>query len=162
MSERVRVELERMLDRYDEQRRGDLARAREAGDEDAEFIAQFVELRRSVVRPVFDAASAILAEHGHAVRISQVEFSADPSGQTTEAGISIQITPASMGSHAGERRSLSISTRHYNKTVWIHDDGAAFYAGGKAALRGAYALERIDGALVEEELIRFVDGVVAS
>ena len=157
----MRAELGKMLDRYDERRRVDVARAREALDEDAGFIAQFVEFRRSVVRPVFAAASAILADRGHTVRISQVEFCTDPNGQTTEAGISIQITPAGRGLPAGERRSLSISTRHYNKTVWINDDGAAFYVGGKAATRGAYSLEGIDGPLVEEELIKFVGGVVA-
>jgi hypothetical protein len=162
MSERLSLELGRLLDRYDERRRGDVARARLARDEDAVFIAQFVEFRRSVVRPVFDAAGAILAERGHSVRISQVEFAADPNGQTTEAGISIQLVPASVGLlPSGERRSFSISTRHYNKTVWIHDDGAAFYAGGKAATRGAYPLERVDGPLVEEELLKFVGSVVA-
>ena len=161
MSERMRAELGRMLDLYDERRRGDVARAQEAIDEDAGFIVQFAEFRRGVVRPLFDAASAMLAERGHTVRISQVEFCADPNGQTTEAGISIQITPAGRGLPAGERRSFSISTRHYNKTVWINDDGAAFYAGGRAATRGAYPLERIDGPLIEEELIKFVGGIVA-
>jgi len=162
MSERLRVELERMLDRYDERRRVDVVRARQAKDEDAVFIAQFVEFRRSVVRSVFDATSAILASHGHAVRISQVEFSADPKGPTTEAGISIQVVPASLGPlPAGERRSFSISTRHYNKTVWINDDGAPFYAGGRAATLGAYPLERVDAQLVEEELIKFFSAVVA-
>jgi len=161
MSERLSVELGRLLDRYDERRRGDAARARIAKDENAVFIAEFVAFRRNVVRPVFDAAGTILSERGHAVRISEVEFSADPNGQTTEAGIAIQIVAARMGAlPAGERRSFSISTRHYNKTVWINDDGAAFYAGGKAATRGAYPLERIDGPLVEEELIKFVGGVV--
>ena len=161
MSERLNVELGKVLDRYDERRRADLARARMAQDEDALFIANFVELRRAVVRPVFDAAGALLAERGHAVRISEVEFSADPNGKTTEAGISIQIAPAGMEpSPAGERRSLCISTRHYNKTVWINDDGAAFYAGSAATTRGAYPLERIDNKLVEEELIKFVGAVV--
>jgi hypothetical protein len=61
----------------------------------------------------------------------------------------------------GERRSLSISTRHYSKTVWINDDGAAFYSSGMTATKGGHSLERIDGKLVEEELIKFVGAVVA-
>jgi hypothetical protein len=161
-SNRLSVELGKMLDGYDERRRVDLVRTRKAKDDDALFIAQFVELRRSVVRPVFDAAGAILAERGHAVRILEMEFATDPNGKTTEAGISIQIAPSGVEPLAeGERRSLSISTRHYNKTVWINDDGAAFYASGMTATRGAYSLERIDGRLVEEELIKFVGAVVA-
>jgi hypothetical protein len=162
MSEHLRIELGKMLDQYDERRRGDLARVRKAKDDDALFIERFVEIRRSVVRPAFDAVGAILAERGHTVRISEVEFSADPNGKTTEAGISIQIAPAGMEPQpAGERRSFSVSTRQYNKTVWINDDGAAFYAGGSLTGKGAYTLDRVDGKLVEEELIKFVGAVVA-
>jgi hypothetical protein len=160
MSERLNLELGKMLDGYDERRRVDLVRTRKAQDDDAAFIASFTELRRSVVRPVFDAAGALLAERGHSVRILEMEFAADPNGKTTEAGISIQVAPAGTQPE-GERRSLTISTRHYNKTVWVRDDGAAFYSSGMAVAKGSYPLERIDARLVEEELIKFVGGVVA-
>ena len=161
-SNHLSVELGKMLDGYDERRRVDLARTRKAKDDDALFIAQFVELRRSVVRPVFEAAGAIVAPRGHTVRIIETEFAVDSNGQTTEAGIAIRIVPAGVEPLAeGERRSLSISTRNYSKTVLINDDGAAFYASGMTSTRGAYPLERVDERLVEEELIKFVGAVVA-
>src|SRR5258706_3405292 len=135
-SNRLSAELGKMLDGYDERRRVDLARTRKAKDDDAAFIAQFVELRRSVVRPVFDAAGAILAQRGHAVRILESEFAVDPNGKTIEAGISIQIAPAGVEPLAeGERRSPSISTRHYNQTAWSNDDCAAVYASRMTATR---------------------------
>jgi hypothetical protein len=60
-----------------------------------------------------------------------------------------------------DQRSLSITTRHYNKTVWINS-GEAPNAGGLAGSKGAYALEKVTKQLVEEELIGFVARVVAS
>ncbi len=62
--------------------------------------------------------------------------------------------------HADHARSLSLTTRHYNKTVWINA-GRPLDAGGVAGSKGAYPLERIDRQLIEEELVRFVAAIMA-
>jgi hypothetical protein len=62
--------------------------------------------------------------------------------------------------HDDHARTLSITTRHYNKTVWINA-GRALDPGGMAGAKGAYPMERIDRQLVEEQLIKFVAGIVA-
>jgi hypothetical protein len=145
MADYLREQLGKMLDQYDEQRRAVQAREQKVKDDDALFLKRFAELRREVVRPVFEAAGQILAERGHKVSIEEQEFTVDAGSKVTEAGISIHL----------HERSLSIMTRHYNKTVWIN--------AGKPleGAKGTYALERIDRQLIEEELVKFVAGIVA-
>ena len=74
MSERLRDELGAMLDAYDGVRRADEQRQRRAESEGLAFLAGFAELRRTVVRPVFEAAGAILKAHGHDFVIAEEEF----------------------------------------------------------------------------------------
>jgi len=157
MSDNLREELDKLLDQYDEQRRAVLAREQKVREEDARFVARFAELRRGVIRPAFEVAAAILAERGHKVSIAEEEFSVDPAGKVTEAGISIHIVPAGTQSTVRDERgrALSISTRHYNKTVWFNT--------GKPleVSKGNYPLEKVDRQLVEAELIAFIAGIVA-
>jgi len=156
MADFLRDELGKVLDQYDERRKDVLAREQKVKDEDALFVANFAELRRTVIRPAFEAAGAMLAARGHNVTIAEQEFSVDAGSKVTEAGIFIHLVPA--GTQASLRddqgRALSISTVHYNKSVWVN--------AGKP-LEGAkstYPLEKISRQFVEEELVRFVARVV--
>lgn len=153
MADYLRDELGKLLNQYDERRRATLAREQKVRDEDALFVAQFVELRRGVIRPAFEAAAAMLAERGHIASLAEQEFSVAEGGKVSEAWISLRIVVS--GAKDESARSLSFSTRHYNKTVWIN--------AGKPleGAKGTYALDKIDRARVEEELVRFVAGVIA-
>jgi len=162
MSEGLRADLTRMFDAYDIRRSADAARTQKSKEDDAYFLELFAALRRDVVWPVFEAAGTMLAERGHGVEIDEQEFAVDAGGKVLEAGISLRIAPAGMPSqlHAGDHeRSLSITTRHYNKTVWI-SNGRPQDAGGVAGAKGAYALERVDRNLVEENVVRLVAAVM--
>jgi len=152
-----------MLDQYDERRRVDVEREQKAKDDDAQFLAGFATLRREVVRPVLEEAGALLAQRGHGFSIVEEEFAANAAGKVREACISFHIVPAGMGAplHAQDHEhSLSIITRHYNKTVWI-SAGKALDAGGVAGSKGAHALARVDRPLIEAELVKFVGAVMA-
>lgn len=153
MADYLRDELGKLLDDYDERRRAVLAREQKVRDDDARFLAQFAELRRSVIRPAFEAAATLLAERGHLASITEQEFSVAEGGKVNEAWIALRVAAA--GTKEANARSLSISTRHYNKTVWIN--------AGKPleGTKGTYPLERIDRQRVEEELVKFVADVVA-
>lgn len=153
MADYLRDELGKLLDDYDERRRAVLAREQKVRDDDALFVAQFAELRRSVIRPAFEAAATLLAERGHLASITEQEFSLAEGGKASEAWIALRIAAA--GTKEANARSLSISTRHYNKTVWIN--------AGKPleGTKGTYPLETIDRQRVEEELVKFVADVVA-
>jgi len=157
MSEYLRNELGKMLDHYDEQRRAVLAREQKLKDDEARFLAQFLELRRSVVRPVFEAAAAMLGARGHEASIVEHEFSVDASSKVAEAAIALQIVPAGTAAagRAERMRTLSIATRHYNKTVSINS--------GKPmeGAKNTYTLERLTEQLVEEEVVRFVGGIIS-
>jgi hypothetical protein len=154
--------LGRMLDSYDTRRSADVAREKQSKDDDANFLARFAAVRREVVRPVFEQAGAMLAERGHAFEISEEEFAPDAGGKVREAGISLHIAPAGMPAqlHSDDHeRSLSVSTRHYNKTVWV-SGGRALHAGGTAGAKGAYAIDRVNRQLIEEEVVRLVGAVM--
>ena len=158
MADYLRDELDKLLNRYDEQRRVVLAREQKVKEEDALFVSRFAELRRSVIRPAFEVAAAILAGRGHKVSITEQEFAVGAASKITEAGISIHIVPEGTQSTVGDERgrALSISTRHYNKMVWINS--------GKPleVSKGNYPLEKVDRQLVEAELIGFIAGIVAA
>lgn len=153
MADHLREELGRLLDQYDERRRATLAREQKVRDDDARFVARFAELRRDVVRPAFELAAGLLAERGHAASISEHEFAVAEGGRVSEASISLRVAPP--GTKEAHARTLSVSTRHYNKTVWI--DAGKPLEGAK----GTYALEKIDRQRIEEELIKFVGGILA-
>jgi len=158
MADHLREELAKLLNKYDEERRVVLAREKKLKEEDALFIARFAELRKSVIRPAFEAAAAILAERGHRVSIAEQEFAVDSAAKVTEAAISLYIVPSGMQStvHDERGRALTIATRHYNKTVWINTGRP------QEASKGNYVLEKVDRELVEAELIGFVAGIVAA
>ena len=161
MADPLREQLSKMLDQYDARRRADAARERKTKEDDALFLTRFVELSRTVIRPLFETAGALLAERGHGFTISEQEFAVGEGSKVTEAGISFTIVPSGMESpiYADRARSLSLTTRHYNKTVWINA-GKPLDPGGVAGSKGAYPLERIDRSLVEEELVKFVAAVM--
>ncbi|HUQ24748.1 MAG TPA: hypothetical protein VM140_03695 [Burkholderiales bacterium] len=159
----MRDDLIRMLDQYDARLRADVAREKKLKDDDVLFVARFAELRREVVWPVLAQAAEMLAARGHGVEIEEEEFSTDAGGKVREAEISLRIAPAGMPAqlHAGDHeRSFSITTRHYNKTVWINA-GRALEAGGAAGAKGAYTMERIDRQLIEAEVLKFIGAVMA-
>jgi hypothetical protein len=115
-----------------------------------------------VVRPVFEAAGAVLEARGLGYSIEEHEFGSDAAGQPTEAGITLTVIPAGLTVPARgdeHEHSLSLTTRHYNKSVWLN--AGATRAGGVAGAKGAFPLERIDRPFVEEALVRFVSLLVA-
>lgn len=161
MADYMREELTRLLDEYDARRRADREREQRTRDDEARFLQDFAELRASVIRPVFEAAGAMLEERGHRYSIAEQEFTAGTEGRITEAGITLRVVPS--GTKAGlheDQRSLCIATRHYNKTVWINS-GESAGSGGLAGAKGAYPLDKLTRQMVEEQLIGFVARIVA-
>jgi hypothetical protein len=159
MADRMLDALGKMLDEYEGRRRGDMEREQKTRDDDALFLSRFAELRRSVIRPVFESAGALLEARGHRYSISEQEFTQGGAGRMTEAGISLRIVAS--GTRAplhDDQRSLSISTWHYNKTVRINGSESPSSGGAK----GTYSLEKIDRQLVEDELVGFVARVIAA
>jgi hypothetical protein len=152
--------LAKLLDAYDARRRGDADREQKSREEALAFLQDFAALRRDVVRPVFEAAGALLEARGHRFSIVEQEYSGAP-GHITEAGISLRIIAS--GTRApvhDDQRALSLTTRHYNRTVWINS-GESPNSGGLAGPKGAYALEKVTRQLVEEEVIGFVARLMA-
>ena len=154
MTDYLRNELGKLLDEHDVRRTAVLAREQKGRDDDALFLTQFAETRRDVIWPAFEAAAALLTERGHAASISVQEFSVAEGGKVSEASIALRIVAA--GTKDADARSLAISTRHYNKMVWIN--AGRPLEGSK----GTYPLDKIDCQRVEEELVRFVAGAISA
>src|SRR5689334_10364221 len=117
MADYLRDELNKVLDEYDARRRAAEAHERKVKSDDERFLQRFAELRKTVVRPVFEAAGAVLEARGHGFSIVEQEFGADASGQPTEAGITLNVTPngSPLPVHGDDHaHSFSLTTRHYN------------------------------------------------
>jgi len=161
MSERMKAALAKLLDGYDTRRSDDQAREQKAKDDEARFLQDFADLRQQVIRPVFEDAGALLEARGHRYSIGEQEFTPGSAGAINEAGITLRIVPSGTKAPLHEdQRSLTIATRHYNRTVWINS-GEAPGAGGLAGAKGSLALDRVTRELVEDEVIAFVGRVVA-
>jgi len=153
-------ELGEMLDAYDVVRRADDARKRRLETEGLAFLAAFAALRAKLLRPTFEAAGEMLRARGHEYVIREEEFVFEADGKTSEAAITLAITPQGLEKAAaadGARRELSFSTRHYNKTVSI-TNGAVPQSGTLAA--SGYGLGQIDAQIVEDELLKLVAAIV--
>src|SRR5688500_4258972 len=156
MTDNMQRALGKLLDDYDARRRGDVERERKTRDDEALFFSQFAELRRSVIRPVFESAGAMLEARGHRYSIVEQESVSGGAGRINEAGISLRVVASGTKAALHEDQpSLSITTRHYNKTVWINS-GESPNSGGIAGAKGAYELPKVTRQLVEDELIAFV------
>lgn len=162
MSGELATRLGALLDQYDEARRSALSRKDQAAADDRRFLEQFAELRRAVLRPLFEAIGALLAERGHAFSIREQEFAPQAGGKGAEAAIMLLVAPAGMEPPppADEHlRALSFTTRHYNRTVCVRN-GAAPHEGTLAGAKGAVPLERIDLHLAEEEVLKLMAALV--
>jgi hypothetical protein len=159
----LRQSLGKVLDAYDARRQSEKTRLEQIRNDEAKFLENFGVLCRQLVRPVFEEAGAMLSERGHRFSLSEQAFAVDPSGKVTEASVSMHVVPSGMGSPAkmeSHAWTLSVSTRHYNKTVWF-DAGAAMSEGGISGSKAAYPLEKVDRQLIEEQVVKFVSGIVA-
>ncbi len=162
MTDRLQKDLRKLLDGYDARKSADAAREQRTRDEEARFLREFAELRKDVIRPVFEAAGQMLEERGHRYSIVEQEFTPAGGGSLSEAAITLRIVPSGTKAPLHEdQRSLIIATRHYNRTVWINS-GEAPGAGGIAGAKGALTLDRVTGQLVEDEVIAFVARTVAA
>ena len=161
----MEVELGKLLDQYDEDLRAVAERRRRVKTDEDAFRKGFVALRASVVRPVFEAAGAILKARGHEFSIAEDEFSGEPDGKCTEAAISIRIVPAGTdGAAQANARipSLAFVTRRYNKTVCILASNAAPKTSAASDSRGDYLLAQIDTELVQAELLKLIAGMLST
>lgn len=163
MAHDLSLELGKLLDQYDENRRAVEERMRQVKTDEDAFQKGFANLRTSVVRPVFEAIGIILKARGHDFRISEDENAGEPGGETTEATISIHIMPTGMEKSSqvnAQFPSLSFVTRHYNKTVCIRASNAVPTPSGAAGSRGDYQLAQVDTELVQAEVLKLIAGIV--
>jgi len=153
------AELGKLLDQYDEKRSAVAARMRQVKADEIAFLDEFANLRRTVVRPVFEAVGAALKARGHDFSISEDEYAFEQGGDTTEAKISIRILPAGLDGAAprpDQSPSLAFATRYYNRVVEIHGGPLVSRADGSAGPRGEYQLTQVTTELVRNELLKLV------
>jgi hypothetical protein len=162
MSDYLQERMGKLLDQYDEARSAARARKDQVIADEALFFQKFAELRRSIVRPVFEAAGAMLKERGHSFSIVEEEFAAQADGKSTEAAIELRVFPAGVEKPPASDDhlcALSFTTRHYNKMISVRN-GSAPHEGTAAGAKGAHLPARIDTQLVEEEVLKLMAGLV--
>ena len=159
----MHTRLASLLDQYDETRRAVDQRKQRIKLDETQFQEEFRQLCRDVIRPVFESAGALLRSRGHEFSIVEVLFVAPEAGKAVEASITMRIAAAGASQpqqgDGGDPCSLSFTTRHYNRSVWMAG-GAAMRAGGASNANAAYQLAQIDTELVENQLLALVAGIV--
>ena len=73
MSDTLEKRLGALLDEYDETRRSAQRRKEQASADDSRFIQDFADLRRNLLRPLFESVGAVLAQRGHQFSIRDVD-----------------------------------------------------------------------------------------
>lgn len=162
MTHTLEKQLGTLLDQYDEARRNTQMRKDQARADERGFLDDFAARRRTVLRPLFEAAGAMLVQHGHAFSIREQEFATHPGGAVTEASITFFVAPEGLEKPpAAEEnlRALSFTTRHYSKAIVVRN-GAAPHDNALAGAKGAYPLARIDVELAELELLKLMSAIV--
>jgi hypothetical protein len=157
------LELGKLLDQYDENRRAVEERRRQVKTDEENFQKGFSDLRTGVVRPVLESIGGMLKARGHDFSISEEEYAAEHGGKITEAAISFHVMPAGMekSTHLNAQfPSLSFVTRHYNRTVCILASNAVPKPSGAAGSRGDYQLAQVDTELVQAEVLKLIAGIV--
>ncbi len=155
------TELGKLLDQYEEKHRAVEDRRRQVRAEEEDFQRRFSNLRDTVVRPVFEAAGALLKKRGLDFSIAEEQYASEPGGKTTEAAIAIRVVPAGASTQreAGFP-TLSFATRHYSKAVCINSSNAVPHSDERTSPRGDFQLAQINRELVEEELLKLIAGMV--
>jgi hypothetical protein len=162
MTSALEERLGSLLDQYDDARRNTQARKDQARADEQRFLDDFAACRALVLRPLFEAAGAMLEQRGHAFSIREQEFASSAGGAAAEASIALVVAPAGMEKPpaADEHlRALSFTTRHYNRTICVRN-GASPHEGALAGTKGAYPLARIDLELAEVELLKLLSAIV--
>lgn len=163
MAQDLSSKLGELLDQYDANRRAVEDRKRQVKLDEDSFQSGFAELRSRVVRPVFEASGAILKARGHDFGIVERESERAPGGKVSEASIAMHVMPAGMEPPTqvnAEAPSLAFITRHYNRTVCVLATNAVPKPSGAAGSRGDYQLAQVDAALVQDEVLKLIAGIV--
>lgn len=163
MAQDLSSKLGELLDQYDANRRAVEERKRQVKLDEDGFQSGFAELRARVVRPVFETSGAILKARGHDFGIVEHESERAAGGKVSEASIAIHVLPAGMEAATqanAEAPSLAFVTRHYNRTVCVLATNAVPKPSGAAGSRGDYQLAQVDTALVQDEVLKLIAGIV--
>jgi hypothetical protein len=114
------------------------------------FDGDFAKLKLRVIRPAFDALATWLKERGNGVEISE-----EPGGS-----ISMHIVPAGVdrSTRTLDRfPTFSVLGSSLTRTIALQARNMRPDSGAASGSRSVYALAKISTALVEAELMKFVD-----
>src|SRR5688572_28691355 len=116
------------------------------------FAGDFAKVKLKVIRPAFDALATWLKERGN-----EVEIAEDPGGT-----ISMHIVPAGVDKSTRSHDrfpTFSVLGSALTKTVGLQARNTRPDSAAASGSRSVYALAKISNAVVEAELMKFVDEV---
>jgi hypothetical protein len=156
--------LDPLLDQYDQKLRDIDQRKAQVENDKQRFLEDFANLRRTLIRPAFEAAGAALERHGRRFAIIEQDYSMEPGGKATESSIALQVLPAARDKGEGASQpvaSLVYETRHYTKSICIGGRDKVTTDDPSAGRRGDYQPAQIDRDHVRKELLRLFSGLVS-
>ena len=165
MKEETKKRLANVLDRYDEEQSGAKKQAQETKTEQEELFQSFGQLRTEVIRPIMEDIGTVLQTRGHDYKIVEEDVSTDAPGTQKDVMISMYIFPSRAGAPSTTRELLhfpriSFRSDPYWRRIIVHTRHVTPPYGGLPGEQREYALAQMTAALVEQEILRVVEGML--
>lgn len=116
------------------------------------FVREFAKLKLRVIRPAFDALADWLKARGNEVEISE----------GADGGIAMCIVPAGIDRTSRPRDrfpTFSVLGSSFTNTIGLQSCNPRPDSAAASGSRSVYTLGQINNAMLEAELMRFVDEI---
>lgn len=158
-----KLSLDKLLDRYDDKQKARTAGIKKREQERDSFLAEFMDIREKLIRPVFEEIGTQLNMRGHRFSIDSKDYYPENSGSDNRAEITIRLY---FGNGQSSRYMnhdypfLSFIAQQFQHTVVLHASNMTPGHGGSSGPRGTYKIGDITKDLVGRELLHLISEVV--
>ncbi len=151
MEQSTRDALQKILDGYALKQQLQTQQRDERRTELEKFLAGYIEVTQTIIKPGFEEFSAELAQRGHRCTIEMAK-PANPNDSLTAAKITLTIFPDSAALTHGNP-SLSYSASSNQRKIAAQRCTVTSSGGITASSVGDYTLEQLSREVVEQHLV---------
>lgn len=165
VKEETKKRLATLLDRYDEEQLGSTQHAQETQTAQDALRTSFGQLRTAVIRPLMEDIGTVLQQRGHDYTIVEKDASPDAPGTLQDGMIAMYMFPSRSGAPSttralGHGPHIAFRSDPYWRRIIVHTRHVTPPYGGLPGEQREYALAQMTAALVEQEILQVVEGML--
>jgi hypothetical protein len=165
VKEETKKRLARVLDHYDAAHAQAETHAQDTQTAQDDLLQAFRQLCTTVIRPSMDAIGQVLHTRGHAYTIVEADGTPDAHGTPTEVRIAMYLLPWPAGAPSTPRvlehcPHIAFTPDPYWRRIVVHTRTTTPTQRALSGGRGEYALSQVTAALVEQELVKVIEGML--